>query len=1396
MKKILSLVLSVVMLVSLFTFVLPASQAEDEDWGAELAFTLSSTKNTYASNETCSVKVVKEDDKSVLRVVPNNKTDATAVVVDYSGFAIPTKLLEGVNWVTIEYKYECLEDVRNSESKMKFLGIPRAGLSSWVMCNSATSIKEGGWDNIKINVSTGEFSKKLTMEDGQSFQQFHLYPFGATANPKNFVKGEMMFLGDIKFWRGEPTVPETDAKDGKQRGEAVEKAAKANSLIKEGVDPLREPLFTISMDAMAPAGDKSQGTLLERFEEDGKTVVKVSPDFSAAESQKMIIDCSRMNIPVGDLQKVRYIAFNYKYECPEDIVSADTKSYLIMIPYSGALKGWVSQGASTVTKTGKWDKSIYSVSQLEGLVDLSSPLVNFTQWHFYPFGNNVTVGGFSESEYMLLGDVEFWAVYPDTVPEYSASFTCKIGQAKGSSPAKISGEPGLEYTLPENPYILEGGTFLGWESSADEKLYQPGEKFKITSENVTYSAKFDYTDIGLAPYIALNFADYTNGTMNSEASATIEKVMFDDKYVLKVTPNPSFDGKTADIVLDGNTYHTAKIDLSKYQCMAITYYIDGELPEKEDGHFMSAGFSTIGSVLSAYSMAFANDVKAGSWQVATFDLSGQVAKNLVPTMEVHNFRQFHLRPLHGEHSSTLSGVNAIYINQIMFFEGSEVELKMNEAYMQGYEGGLFKPNATMTRAEAVTTVARLAAGGENLVPTETATRFSDVEGSKWYAKYIAYIDSLGYLKAYNGNFLPNQPITRAEFVELVYNMGLLTDKGGNGTFTDVPAAHQRAEVIAAAGKAGLINGYANGDGTFSFKPDATITRAEVVKVINNAYGRSVKKENLSENVVCLHYDVPETSWAYPEIAAAVLPHIASGGAWVCTMSDPKELLGGNARVNLQAGADKVAEIDALTAARVEEIRSTGSMDISKRTGTTYYVSNSTGDDANDGRTPETAWKTLTKVSRSQGTVIKQGDTVLLKRGDMWRAESIVASVDDVTYSAYGEGAKPILNYSPEDGALDPNKWTLYDKEHNIWVYETKMVDVGCITFNYKSDNPTWGYKECPDLLDGKFYVRGTNQTKAYDMVESFNNDLDYFCDIPSYNFTSQTGNLYLRCDKGNPAEVFDSIEFALDLTLFRGGANNLTVDNLCFMFAGAFGVAAGSNTGLTVTNNEFGWIGGGIFYYENSSAMGLVRYGNAVQVYGSAVDYTVDNNYIYQCFDTGITHQQSNAESGDIRMDNITYTNNVIEDCVWSIEYYNQEPKSGVGLREGKNVRIENNILRRAGYGFGCTRHNGNPSNHMHGAGINRYDVGTFSIKNNIFDRSTYVLVNINSIDDAYLPILENNTFIQMLDRDLGFYNTVLQSYDSIADYKIKKLFGDETADVYWVDGKDYGFSYLNSSWR
>ena len=73
---------------------------------------------------------------------------------------------------------------------------------------------------------------------------------------------------------------------------------------------------------------------------------------------------------------------------------------------------------------------------------------------------------------------------------------------------------------------------------------------------------------------------------------------------------------------------------------------------------------------------------------------------------------------------------------------------------------------------------------------------------------------------------------------------------------------------------------------------------------------------------------------------------------------------------------------------------------------TYYVSPG-GDDAKDGLTPQTAWKTVAKVN---ATAFAPGSQILFQRDGEWReslwASSSGTSAQPIVYGAYGTGARP------------------------------------------------------------------------------------------------------------------------------------------------------------------------------------------------------------------------------------------------------------------------------------------------------------------------------------------------------------------------------------------------------
>lgn len=108
--------------------------------------------------------------------------------------------------------------------------------------------------------------------------------------------------------------------------------------------------------------------------------------------------------------------------------------------------------------------------------------------------------------------------------------------------------------------------------------------------------------------------------------------------------------------------------------------------------------------------------------------------------------------------------------------------------------------------------------------TDTANHWANAVISDWESK--------GLIKGYeDGTFKPDNSVSRAEFVTMMNNV-LKNDAEGTVSFTDVKETDWFYQAVAAAVNAGYCNGYEDG----TFKPSATISRAEAAVMLANAMG--------------------------------------------------------------------------------------------------------------------------------------------------------------------------------------------------------------------------------------------------------------------------------------------------------------------------------------------------------------------------------------------------------------------------------------------------------------------------------------------------------------------------------------------------------------------------------
>ena len=186
------------------------------------------------------------------------------------------------------------------------------------------------------------------------------------------------------------------------------------------------------------------------------------------------------------------------------------------------------------------------------------------------------------------------------------------------------------------------------------------------------------------------------------------------------------------------------------------------------------------------------------------------------------------------------------------------------AYLGGYGNGLFGPNDNMTRAQVAQMFYNLLL--EKDIPVTTS--FSDVPADAWYAKAVNTLASLGIIKGIgNDQFAPNRTITRAEFTVIAMRFANVSATVTN-PFSDIASSDWYYTAVTSAVSYGWITGYSDG----TFKPMATITRAEVATIVNRMLARTADRNFVDGSAVTRFDDVPATYWAYYNIAEATTAH--------------------------------------------------------------------------------------------------------------------------------------------------------------------------------------------------------------------------------------------------------------------------------------------------------------------------------------------------------------------------------------------------------------------------------------------------------------------------------------------------------------------------------------------
>ncbi|MBF2029093.1 MAG: S-layer homology domain-containing protein [Oscillatoriales cyanobacterium C42_A2020_001] len=159
-------------------------------------------------------------------------------------------------------------------------------------------------------------------------------------------------------------------------------------------------------------------------------------------------------------------------------------------------------------------------------------------------------------------------------------------------------------------------------------------------------------------------------------------------------------------------------------------------------------------------------------------------------------------------------------------------------------------------------------------PTVSGTpiAFADVPSNYWAYPFIAALSARGIIGGFpDGQFKPNEPVTRAQFAVQLQKAFTKPDRLPPKPFTDVPPGSQWSNAVDKAVKGNFMSGYPEGD----FRPEQQVSRVEAIASM--ARGLGLDEPADPEAILQAYQDRNQIpAWARGRMAAAIQAGIFSG----------------------------------------------------------------------------------------------------------------------------------------------------------------------------------------------------------------------------------------------------------------------------------------------------------------------------------------------------------------------------------------------------------------------------------------------------------------------------------------------------------------------------------------
>lgn len=412
-----------------------------------------------------------------------------------------------------------------------------------------------------------------------------------------------------------------------------------------------------------------------------------------------------------------------------------------------------------------------------------------------------------------------------------------------------------EKVAAESTPVRNGYTFLGWYTAADGGVRANFED--TVNRPTTLYAHW-------AKNAAVTFR-IVNGTWSGGAA--------EDKTVTVVL-YPQADG-TASGTLDASYVPQIMLPAPGYENIAGGWE---QTPNTDpngitgDVTYVYRFGSTGGGSSSGHSTRYTLHYESNggtAYKDERYSSGTKVTLDKTPTRESYTFTGWYADKALTQKitSVTMNSDKTVYAG----WEATGVPDKLNGddhfAYVIGYPDGKVHPEGNISRAETATIFFRLLKSDIRDGNLTADNEFSDVSDGQWHNKAISTMAKLGIVKGRRADrFDPDASITRAEFAAICARFSTRPVEN-SGSFSDI-SGHWAENEIERAAAFGWISGYPDG----TFRPDARITRAEAMTMINRVLCRMPQSESDLLDSMVTWPDNKPSDWHYLAVQEATNSH--------------------------------------------------------------------------------------------------------------------------------------------------------------------------------------------------------------------------------------------------------------------------------------------------------------------------------------------------------------------------------------------------------------------------------------------------------------------------------------------------------------------------------------------